>query len=369
MGFADAIAPTKKRAAPRLPRLLLTCSIVTAPTWALAQTATVRPEVLSSFPHDPTAFTQGLLLFDSELYESTGLEGQSTVRRVRLESGEVLQRTDLIDTEFGEGLALVDDRLVQLTWQNGVAHVYDRATLTKLESFDYDGEGWGLCFDGAKLLMTDGSSTLFFRDPQTFDIEGQVTVTLDGAPVARLNELECVGELVYANVWQTDFILRIDPRTGTVLTRIDASGLLTAEEEVSADVLNGIAYDASTDHFYLTGKLWPRLFEVRFPFDSGKASNDPDAGNEAPLGEGGAAPANSQGMSPTAMAGSPGEPEMSIKVAPPPRQSGACMAIRRPTPGPAWLACAMLSLALFVGRRHVSRRTSPSSNPVAVAAG
>jgi glutamine cyclotransferase len=232
--------------------------------------AVVRPEVVRTLPHDPQAFTQGLVYRDGRFLESTGLRGRSSLRRVVPETGAVEHRVDLSSDRFGEGLALVGSELIQLTWQNRVALRYD-LDFARIGTFDYEGEGWGLCYDGTRLVMSDGSSKLYFRDPKSFAVTGSVEVTRDGAPVRDLNELECVGSLVYANVWQTDSIVRIEPQSGRVLTSIDASGLLSASEAARADVLNGIAFDASTGHFFITGKLWPKLFEVRFAFDPGSA--------------------------------------------------------------------------------------------------
>jgi glutaminyl-peptide cyclotransferase len=225
------------------------------------------PEVLDVFPHDTGAFTQGFLLYEDQFYESTGLYGQSSLRRVDPATGTVLQQRNLSSSVFGEGLARVDDRLIQLTWRENIAYEWNLWTFDPQGSFNYSGEGWGLCFDGERLVMSNGSSNLYFRDPDTFALLGQVQVTLDGSPQSNLNELECVGDLVYANVWLTDTILRIEADTGVVLTEIDASGLLTPEEEAEADVLNGIAFDPATEHFYLTGKLWPKVFEVAFDFN------------------------------------------------------------------------------------------------------
>ena len=224
-------------------------------------------QVLSVRPHDPGAFTQGLLSNGGLLYESTGLVGQSSLREVDPGSGDVVRRLDVPPPIFAEGLALVGDRLIQITWQNGVAFVYDRATFDKIGEFQYTGEGWGLCFDSQRLVMSDGSNQLFFRDPQTFDLLGQVSVLRDGQPVVRLNELECVGDQVYANVWQTDEIVKIDRDSGRVTATIDASGLLSPQEQISRsadDVLNGIAYDPDSGTFLVTGKRWPRLYEVSF---------------------------------------------------------------------------------------------------------
>lgn len=231
--------------------------------------ARLRPEVIAVYPHDARVFTQGLLRdSDGTLYESGGLYGQSLLRQVDLVTGESLREVALAPQYFAEGLALVDDRLIQLTWREGVALVYDKDTFEQIDTFTYDTEGWGLCYDGESLYMTDGTSTLYRRDPFTFDLLDTRTVRLDGVPLIYLNELECVDEWVYANVWLTDDIVQIDKRTGQVVALIDASGLIPPEERASpqwrGDVLNGIAYDPDRDLFYLTGKLWDRLFAVRF---------------------------------------------------------------------------------------------------------
>ncbi len=220
--------------------------------------------MLDKLPHDPEAFTQGLLVYDGDFFESTGQYGESTLRRVDIETGQVLASVALDSSEFGEGLARVGDRLLQLTWQEQVAHVYSIDQLTVEGSFSYEGEGWGLCFDGERLVMSDGSSKLFFRDPDTFELLEEVTVTLDDEPISMLNELECVSGQVYANVWMTDQILRIDTSSGAVLAVFDASGLLTSSEAADANVLNGIAYDPERRHFFITGKYWPWMFEVEF---------------------------------------------------------------------------------------------------------
>jgi glutamine cyclotransferase len=225
------------------------------------------PDVLATYPHDPEAFTQGLLWEQGRLFESTGLYGASTLREVVPETGEVVRSVELEARYFGEGLALVEDRLIQLTWQEETAFVYDLATFERVGTFSYEGEGWGLCFDGEVLYMSDGSATLTRRDPETFEVVGTVDVTLRGEPVALLNELECAQGSVYANVFTTNVIVRIDPASGQVRGVIDASALLRAEERARLTrdaVLNGIAYNPEADTFYLTGKLWPKLFEVRF---------------------------------------------------------------------------------------------------------
>lgn len=222
----------------------------------------LRIRVKAKYPHATDAFTQGLLWHEGALYESTGRYGRSTLRRVRLEDGEVLDERDLDSAFFGEGLARVDDRLIQLTWRSGVAVVSDLETLDQRDVLRYVGEGWGLCFDGSALVMSDGSSILEFRDPETMEVLREVTVWRGSRPVSKLNELECVGNAVYANVWQSDEIVRIDSETGRVTAVIDASGLLTRSEAKRTDVLNGIAYRPDTETFLLTGKLWPHVFEV-----------------------------------------------------------------------------------------------------------
>ena len=223
-------------------------------------------EVVSRRPHDPGAFTQGLQLDPvGRLYESTGREGRSTLREVDAQTGDVLRSVALPAEHFGEGLALVDDRLIQLTWLDGVATAWDADTFEPRETFSYDGQGWGLCHDGARLIMTDGSDKLTFRDASTFEVLGSVSVSLYGEPLHRLNELECVADAVWANVWTTDTIVRIDPVDGRVTGLLDLAGIVEPHPalEQSGAVLNGIAYDSSADTFLITGKLWPELIEIR----------------------------------------------------------------------------------------------------------
>lgn len=222
----------------------------------------LRVNVLRKFPHRRDAFTQGLLWHEGVLFESTGQYGKSTLRKVRLEDGKVLAERKIDPGFFGEGLARVDDRLVQLTWHAGVALVSDLESLEERKTLRYRGEGWGLCYDGASLVMSDGSSILEFRDPVSMEVIREVSVRKNGRAVSRLNELECVGTDVYANIWRSNEILRIDSRTGRVTASIDASGLLTRLESIRADVLNGIAYKPESQTFLMTGKLWPQLFEV-----------------------------------------------------------------------------------------------------------
>jgi glutamine cyclotransferase len=224
--------------------------------------AAFRLKVVRVHPHDPRAFTQGLLYIDGWLYESTGLFGRSSIRRVDLASGQVDAEAKLPSELFGEGLARVGQRLFQLTWKNQKVLVWDLSTLTKQAEFSYEGEGWGLCFDGRHLVMSDGSERLTWRNSTTFAKEGGIDVRLHGKPLGNLNELECIGTVVYANVWQDNHIARIDAATGTVTAWIDASGLLNPSESAQADVLNGIAELPNTGHLLVTGKLWPHLYEV-----------------------------------------------------------------------------------------------------------
>lgn len=220
--------------------------------------------VVRSYPHDPHAFTQGLLWHQGHLFESTGLYRRSSLREVDLETGRVLRRREVEPRIFAEGLALVGDELVQLSWQENVAQVYSLEGFEPLRRHEYEGEGWGLCHDGAHLVMSDGSARLFFRDPATFRVVRSVEVTEEGEPIDQLNELECVGGAVWANVWQTDRILRIDPASGRVTGVAVVRDLLTEDELLDADVLNGIAWIPERERFVITGKLWPRAFEVEF---------------------------------------------------------------------------------------------------------
>ena len=221
-------------------------------------------QVVSVRPHDTAAWTEGLLLDGAgDLYESTGLEGQSTIRQVDPLTGAIIRSAALPGGAYGEGLALVDDRFLQLTWKDGLAFVWDSATLTQTGSFRFTREGWGLCYDGARLVQSDGSSTLTFRDPATFAVLGTLPVLLRGQPVDQLNELECVDGSVWSNVWETPWIVRIDAQTGAITGALDTTGIIAAGPGVDPNYLNGIAYDAASDTFLLTGKLWPSLFEVR----------------------------------------------------------------------------------------------------------
>ncbi|WP_042940140.1 glutaminyl-peptide cyclotransferase [Rhodococcus sp. AW25M09] len=234
---------------------------------------TLKADVVREYDRGNDAFTQGFEIDDGVLYEGTGLEGSSFVRRTAVENMTELDRVDLPSELFGEGITVVGDTLWQITWQDGVAIARDRDTLAEERRVSYDGEGWGLCAEGRgtqneRLVMSDGTSTLTFRDPTSFDAESTVDVTLDGDPVERLNELECADDgSVYANVWQTFDIMRIDPGSGKVTAVIDGRPLwdsMSAAERKGADVFNGIAQIPDTDRFLVTGKFWPKIFEVQF---------------------------------------------------------------------------------------------------------
>jgi glutamine cyclotransferase len=219
--------------------------------------------IVHAYPHDPEAFTQGLLFRDGFLYESTGLHGRSSLRKVELETGRVVQRSALDSEIFAEGLTDWGPTLVQLTWQSGLGFVYDLRTFTRLRVFGYAGEGWGLARDDRRLVMSNGTSVLRFLDPDTFEETHRLAVTDGGRPVEDLNELEVVKGQIFANVWQRDHLVIIDLATGHVTGRVDLTGLLPEGDRTGVDVLNGIAYDAARDRLFVTGKLWPKLFEIR----------------------------------------------------------------------------------------------------------
>ena len=219
--------------------------------------------VVHVFPHDSEAFTQGLVYRDGLFYEGTGLNGRSTIRKVKVETGQVMQLQKLDSQYFGEGIAILNDTLFQLTWQSGIAFLYDRTTFTRTGTFSYTGEGWGLTHDERRLIMSDGTATLRFIDPASHKEISRLAVRDGGKPVLNLNELEYIKGEVFANVWQTDRIARISPKTGEVTGWIDLKGLLPASEQAPDAVLNGIAYDAAGDRLFVTGKLWPKVFEIR----------------------------------------------------------------------------------------------------------
>lgn len=221
-------------------------------------------EVVNRYPHDPDAFTQGLVYRDGFLFESTGLHRRSSLRKVVLETGAVVQQRSVAAEHFAEGLVDWNDQLIQLTWQSKVGFVYDLATFEPQRHFEYPGEGWGLARNATRIIMSDGTSTLRFMNPGTLAETGRLEVTYDGKPLPQLNELEVVNGEIFANVWPTDFIAIIDPATGRTTGRINLRGLLPASDRTRpVDVLNGIAYDAKGDRLFVTGKLWPTLFEIK----------------------------------------------------------------------------------------------------------
>jgi glutamine cyclotransferase len=226
-------------------------------------------QIVKTYPHDPNAFTQGLVYCKNGRFaESTGLNGESSLRIVELETGKVLKRHNLDKKYFAEGLALWGNQLIQLTWKEHVAFVYDKDSFELLKTFNYPtevAEGWGLTHDGKELVLSDGSATLYFLNPETFKVTRKLEVRDQGLPVTYLNELEYINGEIYANVWQTNQIVRIDPNTGKVLAWIDLTGLLKPEERVpgQTDVLNGIAYDPEQDRLFVTGKRWPKVFEIK----------------------------------------------------------------------------------------------------------
>lgn len=220
-------------------------------------------KVVQTYPHDPTAFTQGLVYQDGLLYESTGKYGRSSLREVRLETGEAVRRRDLRPRFFGEGIVIYHDQIIQLTWKSQLGFVYDRKGFHRVRSFRYRGEGWGITHDGKRLIVSKGTSVLYFWDPQTFREIGQITVRDRDHPVTFLNELEYVKGEVFANVWQSDRIARIDPNTGCVTGWIDLTGLTGPRMMDEEAVLNGIAYDKAGNRLFVTGKYWPELFQIK----------------------------------------------------------------------------------------------------------
>jgi glutamine cyclotransferase len=251
-----------------LAAVAMTIGYVRAPGFAAwQQPATAVPRysytVVRTYPHDPRAFTQGLQYLDGVLYEGTGNLGESSIRKVKLETGEVLQKRDLAKEHFGEGIVVLKSELFQLTWQSRLGFVYDRDTFAPKRTFRYAGEGWGLTHDGTTLIMSDGTDVLRFVDPATFKVRRTLKVTASGQPLRQLNELEYVKGEIFANVWMTDTVVRIDLKSGRVIGVIDLPNLLTPAERARTDVLNGIAFDAAGDRLFVTGKWWPKLFEIR----------------------------------------------------------------------------------------------------------
>lgn len=255
----------------------LLCILACAPA-AVAEVPIYDVDVVHSYPHDPQAFTEGLFYLNGYLYESTGLEKHSSIRKVRLETGEVLQKIDIPAKYFGEGIVNWGRTLISLTWKSHVGFIFNLDSLKLKGQFHYAGEGWALTRDDKRIIMSDGTSELRFLDPVTLSETGRIRVTLNGNPVQKVNELEWVKGEIFANVWQTNWILRIDPTSGDVVGLINLSGLLKPADIVpgQTDVLNGIAYDAKNDRLFVTGKNWPKLFEIHLR--NAKSPNAPFSG-------------------------------------------------------------------------------------------
>lgn len=252
-------------AAPVVPQTVPAPQTAPAPAASPAPVPVLHAAVVARYPHDTGAFTEGLIWRDGSLYESTGYEGRSEVRRVRLSDGKVIARVAIPAAQFGEGLAAWGHELVSLTWHDGIAHRWNRATLKETGRNRYTGEGWGLASDGSGLIIGDGSSTLRFLDPVSFAERRRITVHLpNGRAVDQVNELESVGDALLANIWRTPYVVRIDPRDGTVTGIVDLRPIVAEVKVTNPDaVLNGIAYDPVAKRLFVTGKLWPTLFEIK----------------------------------------------------------------------------------------------------------
>lgn len=231
-----------------------------------SEVKTITAKVIAEFPHDPTAFTQGLVVVDGQMYEGTGKKGESTLRKVDLKTGRVELFVPLEPDLFGEGITVLGERIYQLTWQNRIGLVYDRKTLRPTKTFRYSGEGWGLTHDGKRLILSDGTSLLRFLDPQTFEVIKRLRVTSSNGPVDKLNELEFVNGEILANIWYQDRIARISAESGEIRGWIDLSAVYPARRRATKeDVLNGIAYDESSGRMFVTGKNWPKVYEIELP--------------------------------------------------------------------------------------------------------
>lgn len=248
----------------KIDALAVLCALACAMS-ARAAVPVYEFDIVHAYPHDTSAFTEGLFYSNGFLFESTGLEAHSTIRKVRLETGEVVQKLDIPAQYFGEGIVNWRGHLISLTWKSQVGFVFDLASFKLQREFHYPGEGWALTHSANRIIMSDGTPTLRFMDPDTLKETGRIQVTLEGKPVRNVNELEWVKGEIYANVWQTNWILRIDPRSGRVVGLVNLTGLLQDSQIVpgQTDVLNGIAYDPQGDRLFVTGKNWPKLFEIR----------------------------------------------------------------------------------------------------------
>ena len=254
----------------------LACGLPSQAAMAQAAIPHYGYDIVHTYPHDPSAFTEGLFYLNGFLYESTGLEQHSSIRKVRIETGEVVQRLDIPPQYFGEGIVNWHRHLISLTWKSHVGFVFDLATFKLQRQFPYEGEGWALTRDDKQLIMSDGTSELRFLNPETLKETGRIQVTLEGKPLRDVNELEWVKGEIYANVWQTNWMVRIDPGSGRVVGLVNLSGLLKPSDIVNGqtDVLNGIAYDAKRGRLFVTGKNWPKLFEIRLRKEGVAATAD-----------------------------------------------------------------------------------------------
>lgn len=267
-GFQLRLKHVFKRAGVSLAFLLclsnLNCQTQTASNHTVVGVPTYGYEVVHAWPHDANAFTQGLVVQDGKLLESTGEEGRSSLRRVEMETGKVVQKIDVPVPYFAEGITLLKGKIYQLTWEHKLGFIYDAWTFEKIGQFNYEGEGWGLTNDGQSLILSDGTSHIRFLDPTNFQVQKTIAVVAGSTPVRELNELEYIHGEIYANIWHADRIARIDPQTGRVVGWINLTGLLKPGEVQDEEaVLNGIAYDEASDRLFVTGKLWPKLFEIR----------------------------------------------------------------------------------------------------------
>ena len=240
--------------------ILAICSPLSAKS---SETPVYGYRIVNTYPHNTESFTQGLVIDNGTLYEGTGLNGRSAISIVDITTGDTIKSEKLAGKYFGEGITIVDDKIVQLTWRAQKGFVYDKSTLKPIKTFKYQTQGWGITYDGKHIIMSDGTDMLYFMDPRTYKVRGKLEVYDRGGKVSRLNELEYIDGKIYANVWGTEKLAIINPKTGQVVAWVDLSGLLTKEEKKSRiDVLNGIAYDKENQKLYVTGKLWPKLFEI-----------------------------------------------------------------------------------------------------------
>lgn len=242
--------------------LILVLTAAAAPNLQAEEIKKLDYQILESYEHDSQAFTQGLEIYKSHLYEGTGLYGRSSLRKVELESGQILKKINLDKKYFGEGITILDDKIYQLSWEENTAFVYD-LDFNLIKSFNYQGEGWGLANDNQHLIMSNGSEYIFFRDPETFELIKKIEVKNGDQKIKNINELEYHAGFIYANIWQTDYIIKINAKTEKVAAYLDLKGILKTNYKGKIDVLNGIAYDPENNNFLITGKLWPKIYRIK----------------------------------------------------------------------------------------------------------